>query len=475
MEQRMINQYMQPLSVIVPTLNEIDSMPLLFDRINETLTSALIPYEIVVVDDHSTDGTAEYVAQADPKYNARLITKIGERGKSFSLLEGFAAAKYELICMIDGDLQYPPEAIKLMYHKLQYLEADIVLTNRAVNSTSKLRQLSSFVFNLLFTRLLFGINYDTQSGLKLFRRDVLRHMSLSPSPWTFDLEFIVRALENDYVITSQDIVFSERLAGQPKIKMINGTIEIASGALKLWSNSSTKRVKLRYKYLEALNSKALLLAGVVTAGVIMLSGAASQKADALSLPVSSPELASVSKNIDHVVSGLAKQQSTPSTLTPTTTPTSTPASSSASPASLSQATGLSSTTTTSNSQSSAGSPTLAPSSSNSNYTDTSAGASSTSPTHDDEGLFAATRSAYYMTTAASSPTSSTPSPTSDSTQSAKNAEYYQPTKLSTSLTSRLLKIAIYIMGLAGILIFGSLFIMGTRRIINRITRQPLRN
>lgn len=255
-----MKQTMQPISVIVPALNEADNLPLLFERIDASLSSAPIPYEIIVVDDHSTDETARIAQTTKPAYNVRLLTKRGAPGKAFSLLEGFAAAKHELVCMIDGDLQYPPEAIPQMYHKLQFCEADVVVTERVDNQTGPLRRLSSSVFSAVFTRALFGIKYDTQSGLKLFRKSILRTMSLSPSPWTFDLEFIIRALEQGYTIVSQMIPFSQRHAGVPKVKMLSATAEIASGSYRLWRDSSSKHIKISYEQSQRLQRSFVSLA-----------------------------------------------------------------------------------------------------------------------------------------------------------------------------------------------------------------------
>jgi glycosyltransferase involved in cell wall biosynthesis len=281
-EKDLTKQIMRPVSVVVPTLNEVNNLPLLFKRIKSTLNSAQIPYEIIVVDDHSNDGTQNFVIRNANKYNAILMIKEGLPGKAFSLLEGFNVAKNEIICMIDADLQYPPEAIKLMYHKLQYLEADIVLTNRLENHTSWFRKLTTFTFNFVFTKLLFGIGYDTQSGLKMFRKEVLNSIQLSPSPWTFDLEFIVRALENNYVITSQDIVFSERYSGAPKINIFKATLEIAGGSLRLWREISPRHIRMRYKYLENMHSKMLgIFIGLF--GLVIMLGVSQPKISALSL------------------------------------------------------------------------------------------------------------------------------------------------------------------------------------------------
>ena len=309
----LMKQSMQPISIVVPTLNEADNIVLLCERIDSALGAARIPYEILIVDDHSVDGTADVAKSLSSTYNVKVLFKNGARGKAFSLLEGFAAAKYELVCMIDADLQYPPEAIAGMYHKLQFCNADIVISERIENQTSLLRRASSFVFKTLFTRLLFGINYDTQSGLKLFRKRVLDTVHLSPSPWTFDLEFIVRSLEQGYTIVSQPIQFAERNAGEAKVKMLSATAEIASGSYKLWRSSSSKDIKKSYKQSEGLQRV------VATLGVAMIValGAASfstPRTSALELPLSTIPLVSVSLPAEEV-------QTTPNPLPTTSGPT----------------------------------------------------------------------------------------------------------------------------------------------------------
>lgn len=409
-----MKQFMKPISVVVPTLNEVDNLALLFKRLDSTLSSIEMPYEIVVVDDHSTDGTAEFVRDADPKYNARLFTKQGKPGKAFSLLEGFAVAENDLICMIDADLQYPPEAIKMMYHKMQYLDADIVVTNRIDNKTAFLRRLFSYIFNLVFARALFGIKYDTQSGLKLFRRDVLRRITLSPSAWTFDLEFIVRALENGFVIANQDIPFSERNAGVPKIKMLNATLEIAGGSLKLWRNSSNRRIRFRYKYMEALQNKAGFMIGTLMAGLALFSLTPTSKASALSVPVprlALPAVSAVSQDIHHIYyDGMTMGSSR-----------------------------FASTMVSKDDNQPAGTSPVQPTS-------------------------AAPAAAY-----SSNPTDS---PNKPNQQSGKNAAYYNPHKPSSSTTANLLKAARYIVITACILIASGLIV---RSLANIMTRRPLRS
>lgn len=235
------------ISIVVPTLNEADNVSELVRRIRDTFKHSNINYEIIFIDDHSTDGTDIAIKKLMKDNPVSLHLKKGQRGKAYSLLQGFELAKYNLICMIDADLQYPPEAILPMYRLMMQSDIDVVVTERIDDaSTSKFRQLSSKVFSYMFTRLLFGFNYDTQSGLKLFRKEVIANTFLNPTPWSFDLEFIVRSLENNYKVLSHPITFSKRHSGKAKVKIIRVTYELAVASIKLRLNSSRRKVKLAY-------------------------------------------------------------------------------------------------------------------------------------------------------------------------------------------------------------------------------------
>jgi glycosyltransferase involved in cell wall biosynthesis len=237
----------EAISVIVPTLNEAQNLPLLFRRINDSLVKHNIAYEIIVIDDNSADNTLLIAQKYKDKFHVRAITKKGKPGKAYSLIEGFALAHNGIICMIDADLQYPPEEIPVMYKKMHNLGVDIVITERNDLQTSFIRKLSSKIFNIIFARLLFGINYDTQSGLKLLNKSVINTIEISPSPWSFDLEFIIRSIEAGFKIASHQITFSKRYKGQPKISMLRASIELSVASIKLRRATSLKTFKERYE------------------------------------------------------------------------------------------------------------------------------------------------------------------------------------------------------------------------------------
>jgi dolichol-phosphate mannosyltransferase len=439
-----MKQTMQPISVIVPTLNEEGNLAPLFRRIHTTLSSSRIPYEIIVVDDYSTDHTAQIVRGANPRYNVRLLMKQGRPGKAFSLLEGFKAAENDLICMIDADLQYPPEAIKLMYHKLQYCEADVVITERIQNEAGPVRRLTSYVFNLLFTRMLFGIRYDTQSGLKLFHKNVLKTLNLEPSPWTFDLEFIVRALEQNYVVVSQTIPFAKRNSGVPKLHLMSATAEIASQSFFLWRRTSIKRVRLSYKHSQGLqqglNWLFVLIAGTFLLGVLP-AGHASAAQNRSDRTVQDQRRASRSDDTDRQPATQAIKKAVSAVTAP-------PATVSASQEQPTEPT--------------APTPAATPASSTSSTSSSAAvntGAATTP---------AATMPATQNTAAGTGLSEG------EDGSAAKTVRYYPASKLSSTKTERLLKIALIVFEAGAALIGIGILAAGIRKLAGKSRRQPVR-
>ena len=223
---------MNKVSIVVPVWNEAKNIRSLVKQIDDALRTNNIGYEIIFVDDNSTDTTRVVINQLEDSYPVRLFSKIGNKGKAHSLLEGFTYAKYELICMIDADLQYPPAAIPEMIEKIVN-GADIVVGNRQKYAAGLPRKLMSKTFNFLFVKMLHGFNVDAQSGLKVFRKKVVQHITLNPSSWTFDLELLVKARNAGYKIESIDIEFHKRHAGNSKIALIKSSAEIGMNALKL--------------------------------------------------------------------------------------------------------------------------------------------------------------------------------------------------------------------------------------------------
>lgn len=222
---------MKKISIIIPTLNEEENIGHIIERINIALYYHDIVYEIIVVDDNSIDTTKAVAKHFARRFPVRFKLKKGKPGKAQSLIEGFSYAKYDLLCMIDADLQYPPEALPEMIQKIES-GADIVVANREKKETNTIRKIVSKGYRYIFGKLLHNFDCDVQSGMKVFKKEIIQRITLNPKPWTFDLEFLLKSRNAGYKIETCDITFSKRTAGKSKIKLFTSIFQIGLAALK---------------------------------------------------------------------------------------------------------------------------------------------------------------------------------------------------------------------------------------------------
>jgi len=173
-----MNSQLLHLSVIIPAYNEESRLPKTLEGVAAYLAARRSPAEIIVVDDGSSDTTAELVKAYQKKYPAlRLISNGGNRGKGFSVRHGMLEARGEIALFTDADLSTPiKEADKLLAAILEH-GYDVSVGSRAVNRNlidvhqSAIREQAGIFFNRL-VRWILGIGFaDTQCGFKAFRRE----------------------------------------------------------------------------------------------------------------------------------------------------------------------------------------------------------------------------------------------------------------------------------------------------------------
>lgn len=223
---------MPELEIIIPVLNEQDTIGELVRRLDKALKLAKIKYGLIFVDDHSTDKTVSRIRALRKKYPIRLRTKKGLKGKAYSILEGAKVAKAMTLAMIDGDLQYPPEAIPAMY-ELSKKNA-VVVANRKKSGICWLRRFGSHASSVLVGKLILGIDCDAQSGLKVFRRKIIEQISdTEVKPWAFDMPLLYAAQAMGEKIGTVDVEFSERKRGSSKVNFVQTALEIITTAVRL--------------------------------------------------------------------------------------------------------------------------------------------------------------------------------------------------------------------------------------------------
>lgn len=226
---------MKTVDIVIPVLNEAENLPKLIKRLDKSLKKANILYQAIIVDDHSTDKTREVIAKLKEKYPLIYLLKKGKKGKAYSILQGALVSKFEWIAMLDADLQYPPEAIPKMLEKAKEDNTTgIVIGEREISSDiSAFRKLISRVSRYINGKLVMNFNYDVQSGLKLFRKEIVRNVRRKDVyPWALDIPLIYEAIELGYSIKSVSIKFHKRLSGKAKIKLTRATLQILWGGIK---------------------------------------------------------------------------------------------------------------------------------------------------------------------------------------------------------------------------------------------------
>jgi len=174
-----ISTIVPDVSVVVPIHNEVESLPLLLEAIASTLSSSQINYEIICVDDGSTDGSGEYLkqeAQTRPDLKAVILRR--NYGQTAAMAAGFHYALGKAIVSLDADLQNDPADIPMLLAKLDE-GYDLVSGWRQKRQDGAInRLLPSKIANWLIRRTTSVNIHDYGCSLKAYRAELLADMNL---------------------------------------------------------------------------------------------------------------------------------------------------------------------------------------------------------------------------------------------------------------------------------------------------------
>jgi glycosyltransferase involved in cell wall biosynthesis len=189
------------LSIVIPVFNEARTIERVFDRINKCLNDF---HEIIVVDDASTDETAELVkriAVSDPRY--RLLQHSRNSGKTAALRTGFAVVTGDLVVVQDADLEYDPADIPDLIEPILRGRGDVSLGSRfLVKRAGRVLYYRHYLANKFLTFLsnvLTDLNCtDVETGYKAMRADIARCLIIESSGFGFEVEFIAKCKKAGY-------------------------------------------------------------------------------------------------------------------------------------------------------------------------------------------------------------------------------------------------------------------------------------
>ena len=168
------------ISIIIPLLNEKESLMELINSIDEVMKAYSFTNEIILIDDGSTDGSWELIQNLSiDKKNIKGIKFLRNYGKSQALHAGFLKSKGEVVFTMDADLQDDPKEIPEMYNMITNDNYDLVSGWKKKRYDSLLsKNIPSKIFNFA-ARLTSGIKLnDFNCGLKAFKRDVIKSINV---------------------------------------------------------------------------------------------------------------------------------------------------------------------------------------------------------------------------------------------------------------------------------------------------------
>ena len=258
---------MPALSVVIPAYNEEDGIADIVERVLSVKTplaeAGVQEMELIVVDDGSSDRTAEIVASYP---QVRLIRHAKNKGYGAALKTGFHQAKGDLLAFLDADGTYPPEFFPQLCQTAIQQEADLVIGSRMAGEDSQMpltRRVGNFFFANLISLISNERISDSASGMRVLRREALPHLYPLPDGLNFTPVMSTRALHEGIRMVEVPITYSER-AGRSKLSVVRDGARFLNSII--WTAMNYNPVRI----LGGAGATAMGLAAIIAAVLVII-------------------------------------------------------------------------------------------------------------------------------------------------------------------------------------------------------------
>lgn len=255
------------LSIIVSCFNETQRLPHYIDEAYQFLEKNIKSFELILVNDGSTDQTAELIKKYEQQYpKIKIISYSPNQGKGYGIKKGVELAQGEVTAYMDADFAIDLNHIPQFLTKITNNEADIVIGARNLKDSklygekSPLRRFLgntlSFINNFMLN--LKGI-FDTQCGFKFFKADIAKDLfsKLTTYRWLFDMEILSTACQKNYSIITIPVKWKE-VPGS-KVNLLKDIVPVSIDLLKIY---------LRFAFLKLMLILGLLLVATLIIFII---------------------------------------------------------------------------------------------------------------------------------------------------------------------------------------------------------------
>ena len=211
--------------VLIPTYNERENI----SGIVRAISGLSVPFEILIIDDNSPDGTASIVKEMMTSFpNLHLLERPGKMGLGRAYIAGFEWAlqkNYNYIFEMDADFSHNPKDLVRLWDACENGGADLAIGSRYISGVNVVnwplgRVLMSYIASM-YVRLVTGMKImDTTAGFKCYRREVLQNIKperIKLCGYGFQIEMKFIAWQLGYKIVEVPIIFTDRKAGTSKM------------------------------------------------------------------------------------------------------------------------------------------------------------------------------------------------------------------------------------------------------------------
>jgi len=225
------------VSIVIPAYNEEQRLPHTLNELRQYREAFAGDFEVLVVDDGSTDGTAALIRSLAAAMPWVSVLQLPHRGKGAAVRAGMLAARNERVVLCDADLSMPVNQFNRLLDAIDR-GCDVAVGSRALPGSHLYedplkRRIMSKVFNFLVRTLVIGGLKDTQCGFKAFKRSVARDLFVRQTidGFSFDVEILYLARKREYIVEEIAIDWyfdanSRVRAGHDTLHMVGDLVRI---------------------------------------------------------------------------------------------------------------------------------------------------------------------------------------------------------------------------------------------------------
>lgn len=254
------------VSVLVPAKDEAENLPTFLELCDAMIKAAPVPYEVIVVDDGSKDGTPELLASLENKYPwLHTERHRAQRGIADALRTGYLAARSDILVFYPADLQFKPEDIPRLVQPILDGQSDMVTGFKQGHYD---KAFVSRIYNGL-SRSLFDVPVKDLNNVKAYRREIMADQPVRPDWHRY---MIVLAHAQGYTVTETPIPLYARMAGKSKFGLSRIPVGVLDMLAVWFELRFGQKPLLAFGMLGAALFAIGVLSGVVALGVLIFQG-----------------------------------------------------------------------------------------------------------------------------------------------------------------------------------------------------------